>query len=439
MYRISIEPTALPDHLDIRWDLQAPTQGEEISLTTLQSTGVEFAGRVTVSDGRAVEAFVRYGERTQYFPAEFQPAQRSTLKTLLGYPAQSSHHTFRFSLLLPDPKAEFGVRVGEDEHILAVVSVKGALAVLEGKHGWLFLDNDTNHSVDQFKGHYLLGDQELSAWYQYLNELENAAERIGARHAVLIAPAKEMVLSEFYPHSKGEVTPAEQVLCLKEQHNIVYPVESLRRSEYPAFRVCDTHWTPHGAMLATFEVLVKLGLKTQRLRTRFAKDSYQERIVGGDLGSKLYPPRFAAERLLTRVTYRKRVIYDNYLPNFGRIIVTRNATARYKAKCLVFGSSSSYMMLNYYYRAFTDVVFVHTAGNVDLDMLECEKPQYLIVQTNGRFVVRPPVVSFDLAAVIAEKLAAMNAQERAGVMGRAEQWVLDENNSSVRHYHALFK
>ena len=47
---------------------------------------------------------------------------------------------------------------------IACLYVEHVLQPLEGKNGYLFLDNDTNKSVDQFTGRALLQEQHLAKW-----------------------------------------------------------------------------------------------------------------------------------------------------------------------------------------------------------------------------------------------------------------------------------
>jgi alginate O-acetyltransferase complex protein AlgJ len=72
--------------------------------------------------------------------------------------------------------------------------------------------------------------------------------------------------------------------------------------------------------------------------------------------------------------------------------------------CLIFGSSSSYSMLDYLSRIFQTLTMVHTAGNVDQQLLSELKPRFLITQTNARFIVRAPNMDYRLVKSIAEKV-----------------------------------
>jgi alginate O-acetyltransferase complex protein AlgJ len=274
----------------------------------------------------------------------------------------------------------------------------------------------------------------------YLDGFARAADEQNFRHALLIAPVKEMVLSHLYPFKMGKQTPVGQVVKLAAaKHHVVHPVASLQASAERTFRIADTHWTLYGAMLATAEVLATMGIDKERVREIFAGDQYKELEVAGDLGNKFYPRRTSAEKYLTSYGYQKHVIYDNHLPNFGRVMLTANTEALLSCKCLIFGSSSSYSTLPYFSRIFSELVLVHSAGNIDLELLRHEAPQYVIAQTNGRFVIRSPVVGYSLRKAMEEKLSALPDGQRTEVLQKAGQWLEKSADERIRYYHSMLQ
>jgi len=439
VYKISIEHVPSPVLNEVRWCLDFPKNEEAASLADLDSDGLRFQGWVLSKNNKPVEPFIRCGGNTTYFERNVRRAD--VIKRVLSTEPEGHEQLvcgFRFNFRLSQATAVFGVRHGGEEYALALIGIAGTLKVLEGKDGWLFLDNDTNRSVEQFKGEYLLDGKGLADWRSYLNAFATVAVRERMQHAVLIAPSKEMVLAEAYPYIKGAVTPLEQVLAVAQpEHRLVYPVDVLRQSAERTFRICDTHWTSHGAMLATIEVLVRLGLQTEEITAMFARDRYVEREQVGDLGNKVYPPRSAKERVLRGYSYRQVKRYDNDLPNFGRTMILANPKALVSARCMIFGSSSSYLMLDYFSRVFSELVFVHTAGNIDMNLLQRERPDYVLAQTNGRFVVRAPVADYDLSAVIADKVGMMSPELRQQLVANSEQWLSKTDDERVAFYHRM--
>ena len=215
------------------------------------------------------------------------------------------------------------------------------------------------------------------------------------KSAFLIAPSKEFVVEEHYPFKKSKHTPLDQLTKLvDDSFSLVTPIDALKHFEERTFRVCDTHWSCHGARVATMEVAKKLGLDCAPIENLFKNDIYVERVMAGDLGSKIYPTQRHAEDFLTTFNYNRVVVYDNNLPNFGRAFILDNPDALNEQTLLVFGSSSVYSMFNYLARIFRTVVFFHTAGNIDKELVDKIAPNFLLAQSNARFVVKAP--SFDI-------------------------------------------
>ena len=97
------------------------------------------------------------------------------------------------------------------------------------------------------------------------------------------------------------------------------------------------------------------------------------------------------------------VVYDNNLPNFGRAFILDNPDALNEQTLLVFGSSSVYSMFNYLARIFRTVVFFHTAGNIDKELVDKIKPDFLLAQSNARFVVKAPSFDIKISEYVSDK------------------------------------
>lgn len=442
MYKLVVRQLVVGCPEIFRWCLDYPIDDGEVLLSDLETAGVLFQGWVLPHHHAMPTPFVRVpgGESHSFALNVDRP---DVIEKVLAQDAEDHpllRCGFRFRLPLPARDVVFGFRVGDRDFDYARLSVEGEMKVLEGLEGWLFLDNDTNQSVQQFTGKLLLDRHGRKGWLAYLDAFSRAAADFGFRHAVLIAPTKEMVLARYYPFIKGKDTPVEQVLGLATgKHQVIHPVAALQAGEERTFRVVDTHWTLYGAMLAVTEVLVTLGLDREQVQEVFARDQYQAREVTGDLGNKFYPRRTAAEKFLTSYNYQKQVVYDNYLPNFGRVILLANREAFIAGKCLIFGSSSCYSALPYFSRIFSELILVHSAGNIDLELLRREAPQYVIAQTNGRFVIYPPQLKFSLNATIAEKMIMLPEKERNEVLRKAEQWLAKSDAVQTRYYHAMLR
>jgi alginate O-acetyltransferase complex protein AlgJ len=316
-----------------------------------------------------------------------------------------------FSVLLPASACplELGFEWGEGQVCWAAhINLQDAPQVIEGTDGWLFLDNDTNRSVDQYTGKLLLDPSGLRRWRTYLAECRAMAARHRARHALVVAPSKEEVLRHHYPHVRAATTVLDQVRAVTQpQDHFVDAAAVLAAHAEPEqlFKRTDTHWTDRGAMLATLAVLEVMGFDTARVHEHLAGDTYRVQPYAGDLGVKLLPPRTAPTEFLAGPAPEAGAGLDNGLPNIGRVLVFESEAAPYEGTLLVFGASSAYPMLKYLKRLFGRVVFIHSAGHVDPHIVEHERPAALLLQSNGRFLIQPPRTDFSLVSAVQTKLA----------------------------------
>lgn len=321
---------------------------------------------------------------------------------------------FRFTVPPRLSQLTLSLALGDERWLLQEVNIDisdaatgQSLKVIEGKQGWLFLDNDTNGSVDQFMGRMHLTENGAAGWKTYLTQSAELAA--STPWALLVAPSKESVMGKrYHPRMEGMGGPMHQLLALPEASDVVYPVEALKALADGAFIPTDTHWTHKGAMVAAVVLAAKLGVPEADCKALFAHDTYQLKNMGGDLGNKLSPKQTADVEVLTSFNHNRYKTYENGLPNFGRILVIEYAEALVPGTCLIFGSSSSYSMLNYLSRIFARLVFVHSAGNLDPALVKAVAPDYLAAQTNARFVVQIPSASHSIEAVIQQKSASLD-------------------------------
>ncbi|MGP9629466.1 glycosyltransferase family 2 protein [Halomonas sp. AOP42-C1-46] len=301
-------------------------------------------------------------------------------------------------------------------------------SALIGQQGWLFLDQDTNASLYQHLGYISLRQEALDNWVAYAEELTTLSVQANANVLMVVAPSKERVMHAYHPYPMGAVTPVDQVVEVLPDAFCLYPEALLKQMGDDAYHVTDTHWTQQAAMRVTCEAVSRLGLAALEDAERwFAEDQYKVVQVRGDLGSKLNPVRRAATPRLNSFDHRELKCYDNGLPNFGRVIVWENSDAFLDQCCLVMGASSSYMMFPFLVRVFRRVVFVHSAGNIDASLVQAVSAQAVLVQTNARFMVRAPQLTWSLHDTILEKTEGVSMEEHTAAFAQrmpAEQAAL---------------
>lgn len=334
---------------------------------------------------------------------------------------------FRLSMPLVGVRLPMYLHFGEHQYLLTEIDLpvqakiqsdlsKPLLKVLQGKDNWLFLDNDTNFSVDQHRGYLGLSKSCVIQWQHYTQGWQTQLQSFGPRAIFLVAPTKESVLTQYYPYEAAKHNLLNTIFDLMPAEMYLYPVSQLRALGDESYYKTDTHWTQQGACLASRLVAQRLGLEKKLVDSIFEQDQYQTKQYAGDLGKKLEPKAMYLEAFLIGFSYRNWVVFDNGLPNFGRVMLIEYEEALKDATCLIFGSSSSYSMFSYLCRVFKRIVFVHTAGQTDPLLLQTIDPDYVIAQTNARFMVKPPRVDYNALAQAKEKSQRLSVEQKKKVV-----------------------
>lgn len=406
-YSLSIEPLPHKFFGRFLWCLDRPCDNLKFDYQNLNNCSLEFSGWLVNHKNVNGELVILHGDQVDNLTRnESRPDVENKVVDKNKELEKRQYYGFNHSIELKSNT--FTIALISESVFTPIYNghIKGAFEVIKGEDKWLFLDNDTNKSVDQFRGKVKLSKQTKKAWLEYMNSFQSISQTHRLSSAFLVAPSKEYVLRDKYPIKTLKNTPLEQIEKIApSEFNLLSLTDTLKRSPKNTFRVCDTHWNSHGAMLASVELCVNLGINRKSLQNLFSKDSYKEKEVGGDLGNKLFPPQTYLEEVLTSFNYRNNLVYDNGLPNFGRAMFIYNRNALINETLLLFGSSSSYSMFNYVSRVFDKTIFFHTAGSIDLKVIEVLKPRYMVAQSNARFLVKAPTTSMSIKDLVTEKLA----------------------------------
>jgi len=405
VYNIKIKHTPTVTSSVYRWCLDYPVNDFAVSDERVGEIGIKVRGWVLPSPKKSLSVILLCGDEAISLP--FNEERPDVIeKVLKDEPSGHTHLKCGFRHSVRFKHADFSIGVIDNASFCPLLTgtIEGTLKVLEGKDNWLFLDNDSNQSVEQYTGKLKISRSEKLKWKYYFRSIYALSQSKNIPTCLLIAPSKESVYSQYYPHSEAKVTPIKQLLKMVPNFfPIVYPTESLKAMEERSYRLCDTHWTLHGARESSILLAKRLIGGEDKLRGLFYNDSYDAKEGFGDLGRKVYPPASAKEDVLNSYNYRTNVLFDNNLANFGRIILIHNESALHNSTLLFFGSSSAYSMFHFISRIFQTVIFVHTAGNIDQKLIEETTPDYICMQTNARFVVRAPSFNDSVGSYIKSK------------------------------------
>ncbi|MGQ7242640.1 alginate O-acetyltransferase AlgX-related protein [Salinicola sp. V024] len=346
--------------------------------------------------------------------------KRADVVAHFGYENPEDHPQlqcgFQFFLPLGINHCELELELGHQRWPLQTLKIRTKAQapqesekVLIGKNDWLFLRADTNLSLEQHRGNLLLTPAGLQSWRAYFHALEAIAKTHEAECRVLVTPSKETVLEEAYGTPRASRTAIDQILQLASSTTL-YPVDVLKALGDESFYRTDTHWTHKAAMKTSVELAVSLGIDRKALEKRFEKDRYREVSHKGDLGGKLEPPVLQPVKILKTFSNQRLKVYDNAIPNFGRLAIFDNDDPLDDGVLLLCGASSSAGLFNYLSRIFARVIFVHTAGNLDVTLIEEFKPDFLIMQTTARFAIRPPITDFSFETSLRQKIASLDSE-----------------------------
>lgn len=405
VYNINIKHSPDETRAVFRWCLDYPVNKFAVTDERVGEKGIKVRGWILPSSKQSLSVIVLCGN--EVIPLPLNEDRPDVIEKVLK--ENSSAHPllkcgFRHSVRFKHRNFSIGVVENGHYHPLLSGTIEGSLKVLRGKENWLFLDNDSNQSVEQYTGKLKLSRSEKLKWKSYFNSIYKLSSSQSIPTCMLVAPSKENVYSQHYPYSEAKVTPIKQLLkMMPSSFPYIYPADYLKAMAERSYRLCDTHWTIHGARESSILLAEKLLGGNLKLREIFLEDVYEAKESFGDLGRKVYPPSAAKEDVLRNYNYRKNVLFDNKLPNFGRIILIHNESSLDRSTLLLFGSSSAYSMFHFISRIFQTVIFVHTAGNVDQKLIREVNPDYLCMQTNARFIVKSPTTNESVEKYIAHK------------------------------------
>lgn len=337
---------------------------------------------------------------------------------------------FNYSIGLKFRTVRIGFLNLGKEYWIAKIDSNAAAGVICGVGGWLFLDNDTNRSVDQFQGKSLLPQPVLDGWQIYLDEVSKEAAQLNVMWKILVAPAKEEVFPDFYPHERGVITPIDQFLRkFSETNKVIFPLAALLESRDLTYYTVDTHWSDFGAYVAASEVLENYGLA--ELRSKLST-SYKIVSSQGDLGSKMLPPRTSGRLVATFENCSVKKVFDNGLLNTGKIWIYENVKAAVNETLIIFGDSFSLNMAKLLAKVFGRVVYTHTVAKWDQEIVLAERAKYVLLQTNQRFLVSVPQANINTWTLARAKLSKLTSDEANGLLkhlqsfGESESFYLEK-------------
>lgn len=268
-----------------------------------------------------------------------------------------------------------------------VVSKELVQGVLRGKDNWLFLDNDSNESVSQYIGNKLISNTELNNWKKYFEYVQKVPN-----YVLVVPPSKEQVFPQYYPHKRASWCPIDQFLDFIHSYDVnsIYPIDLLQK-DITSYVRTETHWSYKSAFDVFCEIIsfFNIGYSNSML----PKISFKLTKTVGDLGSKCNPLEFSDYYTIDMIDDHSTLIFRNFVANRqGKISKFHNDSAIIKKKVIVFGDSFSTILEPFFTCFFADVIRVWSNATIIENIVEFEKPDYIVAEITERFLVRSPVI-----------------------------------------------
>ncbi len=270
--------------------------------------------------------------------------------------------------------------------------------VLKGSEGWLFFKSSMDSNP--------IGDYEGTNRYTAaeLDDISGAAlwtqrelEERNINFAILVAPNKENVYSEFMPDTyiHAEISSTDILIdyLKKEGVNIVNPKEELldNHSQFQLYYSYDTHWNQLGAYIGVKNILAFWNIDVPELseRTILSDNLYgQYHYCGEDDLAQMVGLRDGVfnDEIEYIVDGTGLMDWEEFTEqqNRGEVSYYSNPEAQVQSSILLVGDSFRSSMIPSLREKFSDVYVVHR-GVYTSDLLDKINPEYVIAEYVERY------------------------------------------------------
>ncbi|MEO6709226.1 MAG: hypothetical protein ABI054_13270 [Planctomycetota bacterium] len=265
--------------------------------------------------------------------------------------------------------------------------------VLIGREHWIFV---TGPGVDLWRGNDPFTQAELEAWRRALESRQRELAKRGIEYVFVLAPSKSEIYPEFLPPQirKGGPSRTDQLVAHLQEHSS-FRILDLRGALLEekrkdsgddwTFFPLGTHWTDRGAAAGTRAIARELG----KLRPEVAgvDDTIEELVLsegaGDSWAGRLYMPDLLKQTVRS-VRFRESTPRTLTI---ARAEAARQATADQAdpslPRALVLHDSFGEPLVGMLGRHFSHSVFIWNP-EIDLDLIEREKPDFVIHVFNDR-------------------------------------------------------
>lgn len=259
--------------------------------------------------------------------------------------------------------------------------------VIRGRDGWYFYNGGA--STADYRGQNLYSEEELAAIAAKVERTRRYYESLGVEFAVILAPNKEEIYSEYMPEwytRLSDITRYDQMeRCLKEQTQVPviapkqYFLENRERLWY--FKT-DTHWNEAGGFVAGQMLVDVLGGQAVSVEDVIIPYDYRG---PGDLALLFHMPEcFLEDYFCTVNGYYDEVEVMSADPvGDGMVIRTSAEAAPDSRRVAFYRDSFATVMMNQISKYFSHIDYYHWQG-FDRAYLEENQPDILVYEVVER-------------------------------------------------------
>jgi hypothetical protein len=277
--------------------------------------------------------------------------------------------------------------------------------VLTNTDGHLFLTGDGNSCHEQHLGLEVISDFSVKSWSNQINLMSSIAAECESKFCFFPAPDKQSVYWESLSDQDDNrnilkildvLNPKIYYDCLPDLKNCS---SKKKQDIYPKV---DTHWSSYGGILAIEGLLSKWGIQ---LDPQTLINKLIEYEIEGDLGAKTVPRKSGVARNIEVSSWKGLLIYDNSVPDNGRIRIFNNQDALHKGRLVLVGDSFSYRIAELLCHLFETVYHFH-GQFIDRKLVNLIQPNYFLFEQTERFFIREPKYHVDCSffRIIEEKI-----------------------------------
>lgn len=272
-----------------------------------------------------------------------------------------------------------------------------SVQVLRGSGNWLFYKSKTDgNSIADYEGTNRYTQKELKHITQVALLTQNEIESRGIRFAILVAPNKENIYSEYMPdayvHSEYSSTDLLINYLVEKGVNIVSPKSELldNHLESQVYYSYDTHWNQLGAYIGVKDSLATWGIVLPELSDRMISS---KKLKGNyhycgmdDLARMVGLLSVFNDEIEYEVVGTIPLDWETYEEeqNNSQISHYTNMNAENQGTILLVGDSFRSSMIPSLREEFFEVYVVHRSYYTS-NMLEEINPDYLLVEYVERY------------------------------------------------------